>query len=86
MYRATYRGYLEELLNSVLEPARVNARVRAEYDRIVPYVVGASGEAPERSFAGTAAQFEAAAVGPAGMAATLQSRAIAARAALSSTR
>jgi len=86
VYRATYRGYLEELLNSVLEPARVNADVRAEYDRIVPYVVGASGEAPERSFAGTAAQFEAAAVGPAGVAATLQSRTTAARAALSSTR
>ena len=31
VYRATYRGYLEELLNSVLEPARVNAHVRAEY-------------------------------------------------------
>jgi len=42
--------------------------------------------APERSFAGTAAQFEAAAVGPAGVAATLQSRTTAARAALSSTR
>ena len=86
MYRATYRGYLEELLNSVLEPARVNARVRAEYERIAPYVVGPGGEAAERSFAGTAAQFEAAAVGPAGIAATLQNRAIAARAALSSTR
>ena len=86
VYRATYRGYLEELLNSVLEPARVDAHVRAEYDRIVPYVVGASGEAPERSFAGTAAQFEAAAVGPAGVAATLRSRTTAARAALGSTR
>ena len=86
VYRATYRGYLEELLNSVLEPARVNARVRAEYERIAPYVVGPGGEAAERLFAGTAAQFEAAAVGPAGIAATLQNRAIAARAALSSTR
>jgi spore coat protein H len=82
-YRAMYRGHVEELLNSVLEPSRVSARVRAEYDRIVPYVVGASGEAPERSFAGTASQFEAAAVGPAGIAAILQSRTTAARIALS---
>jgi spore coat protein H len=86
VYRSVYRGHLEELLNSVLEPARVSARVRAEYDRIVPYVIGPSGEAVERSFAGTAAQFEAAAVGPAGIAALLQSRATAARAAVSSTR
>jgi hypothetical protein len=86
VYRSVYRGQLEELLNSVLEPARVSARVRAEYDRIVPYVIGPSGEAAERSFAGTAAQFEAAAVGPAGIAALLQSRATAARAAVSSTR
>jgi hypothetical protein len=81
-YRAVYRGHIEELLNSVLEPSRVSARVRAEYDRIVPYVVGASGEAPERSFAGTASQFEAAAIGPAGIAAILQSRTTAARIAL----
>lgn len=85
-FRATYRGQLEELLNSVLEPSRVNARVRAEYDRIAPYVVGATGEAAERSFAGTAAQFEAATIGPGGVAALLQSRATAARAALSTTR
>jgi spore coat protein H len=86
VYRATYRGSLEELLNSVLEPARVTARIRAEYDRIVPYVVGAERESAERSFAGTAAQFEAAAIGPSGVAALLQSRATAARAALGSTR
>jgi spore coat protein H len=86
VYSATYRGYVEELLNSVLEPARVTARVRAEYERIRPYVVGAEGEVPERSFAGTAVQFEAASLGPSGIAATLQSRATAARAILSTTR
>jgi spore coat protein H len=84
VYRATYRGYLEELLNSVLEPTRVNARVRAEYERIVPYVVGAEGESAARSFAGTAAQFEAAALGPSGIATLLQNRATAARAMLGS--
>ena len=85
VYRSTYRGYVGELLNSVLEPSRVSARVRAEYDRILPYVFGASGEAPERSFAGTAAQFEAAAIGPTGIAAILQSRTTAARTTLSTT-
>jgi len=85
VYRATYRGYVEELLNSVLEPTRVDARIRSEYARIVPYVVGAEGEAPGRSFAGTAAQFEAASLGPSGIAAILQSRATAARVILSGT-
>jgi hypothetical protein len=73
------------LLNSVLEPTRVSARIRAEYARIVPFVVGAEGEAPGRSFAGTAAQFEAASLGPSGIAAILQSRATAARVILSGT-
>lgn len=69
----------------MLEPTRVNTRIRSEYARIVPYVVGSEGEAPGRSFAGTAAQFEAASLGPSGIAAILQSRATAARAILSST-
>jgi spore coat protein CotH len=86
VYRDAYRSIVEDLLNSVLEPSRVSTRVRAEYDRIAPYVVGSNGEAPERSFAGTPAQFEAAAVGPAGIAALLQSRTTAARAALGATR
>jgi spore coat protein H len=86
VYRATYRSYAEELLNSVLDPARVNARVRAEYERIRPFVIGPEGEAAERTFAGTAAQFEAASLGPSGIAAILQSRATAARASLSATR
>jgi spore coat protein H len=85
VYRTTYRGYVQELLDSVLEPTRVNARIRAEYERIAPYVVGAEGEAAGRSFAGTAAQFEAASLGPSGIAALLQSRAMAARAILRTT-
>ncbi len=86
VYRAAYRGHLEEVLNSVLEPTRVNARVRTEYERIAPYVIGSEGESTERSFAGTAAQFEAAALGPSGIAMLLQNRTTAARATLSSTR
>jgi spore coat protein H len=86
VYRAAYRGYVTELLNTVLEPTRVNTRVRAEYGRIAPYVFGPDGESAERSFAGTAAQFEAAALGPSGIAMLLQNRTTAARAVLSSTR
>jgi spore coat protein H len=82
VFRAAYRSQVEELLNTVLEPARVSARVRAEYERIAPYVVGPGGEAAERSFAGTPAQFEASTIGPTGIAAILQSRTTAARVAL----
>lgn len=82
VYRSAYRGYLEESLNTVLEPTRLSARFRTEYQRIVPYVVGANGESASRSFAGTAAQFEEAAIGASGVAVTLQSRVAAARAAL----
>jgi len=83
VFRAAYRGHVTDLLNTVLEPARVSARVRAEYERIAPYVVGAGGEAAERSFAGTAAQFEASTIGPTtGIAALLQNRSTAARVAL----
>jgi spore coat protein CotH len=85
VYKAAYRRDVEELLNSVLDSNAVGSRVRAEYNRIAPYVVGAEGEATARTFAGTAAQFEAAAVGPSGIIAILQSRANAARSALSST-
>ena len=50
VYRAAYRGYIEELLNTVFEPSAVTARLQAEYVRITPYVVGPEGEQPERSF------------------------------------
>ena len=50
IYRAAYRGYVEELLNTVFEPSRLTARLQAEYARIAPYVVGPEGEQPERSF------------------------------------
>ena len=50
VYRAAYRGYIEELLNTVFEPSAVTARLQAEYVRIAPYVVGPEGEQPERSF------------------------------------
>ena len=50
VYRAAYRSYIEELLNTVFEPSAVTARLQAEYARITPYVVGPEGEQPDRSF------------------------------------
>jgi spore coat protein H len=57
VYRAAYRGYVEEMLNTVFEPSAVTARLQAEYARIAPYVVGPEGEVPERSFIQSPAQF-----------------------------
>jgi len=57
VYRATYRGYVEEMLNTVFEPSAVTARLQAEYARIAPYVVGPEGEVPERSFVQSPAEF-----------------------------
>ena len=56
-YRATYRGYVEEMLNTVFEPSALTARLQAEYARIAPYVVGPEGEVPERSFLQSPAEF-----------------------------
>ena len=57
VYRAAYRGYVEEMLNTVFEPSALTARLQAEYARIAPYVVGPEGEVPERSFIQSPAQF-----------------------------
>ena len=45
VYRAAYRGYVEEMLNTVFEPSALTARLQAEYARIAPYVVGSGGRA-----------------------------------------
>lgn len=79
VYRAAYRTHVEDLLNSVFDPARVGATLRAEQARIAPYVVGVDAEAPTRTFAGSAAQFENATTN---LVATVQNRAAAARRAL----
>ena len=57
VYRAAYRGYVEEMLNTVFEPSALTARLQAEYARIAPYVVGPEGEVPERSFIQSPAEF-----------------------------
>jgi hypothetical protein len=50
VYRAAYRGYVEEMVNTVFEPSALTARLQAEYTRIAPYVVGLEGEVAGRSF------------------------------------
>ena len=57
VYRAAYRSQIEELLNTVFEPARVTARLQAEYARIAPYVVGADGEQRGRTFLASPEEF-----------------------------
>ena len=57
VYRAAYRGYVEEMLNTVFEPSAVTARLQAEYARIAPYVLGPEGEVPERSVIQSPAEF-----------------------------
>lgn len=57
VYRAAYRSYVEEMLNTVFEPSALTARLQAEYALIAPYVVGAEGEWPERSLLQSPAEF-----------------------------
>lgn len=57
VYRAAYRTQVEELLNTVFEPARLSARIQAEYARVAPYVVGAEGELAGRTFLASPDEF-----------------------------
>jgi spore coat protein H len=57
VYSAAYRCYVEEMLNTVFQPSALTARLQAESARIAPYVVGPEGEAPERSFLQSPAEF-----------------------------
>jgi hypothetical protein len=57
VYRGAYRGYLEQMLNTVFEPAALTARLRNEYSRIAPYVVGPEGEQAGSSFLASPEEF-----------------------------
>ena len=57
VYRAAYRAQVEELLNTVFEPARVSARIQAESARVAPYVVGTEGEQAGRTFLASPEEF-----------------------------
>ncbi len=57
VYRAAYRGYVEEFLGTVFEPSRVTARLQKESTLITPYVVGAEGEQQGSTFIESPAEF-----------------------------
>jgi hypothetical protein len=59
VYRAAYRRHVEELLGSSLELGRVASILRSEHARIAPFVVGAEGEQPGRTFVASPAAFDA---------------------------
>ena len=83
VYRAAYRTQVEELLNTVFEPARVSARLQAEYARVAPYVVGTEGEQAGRTFLASPEEFTQAV---SSLLAYVQSRAATVRRALDTAR
>jgi spore coat protein H len=82
VYRAAYRQYVEEMLAGVFEPSRLTIRLQTEYARIAPYVVGADGEQPGRTFIDSPAQFTGAV---SSLVEYVQTRAASVRQALGST-
>lgn len=57
VYRAAYRGYLQDMLNTVFEPTALTARLQTEYSLIAAYVVGAEGEQVGRTFLASPTEF-----------------------------
>ena len=57
VYRAAYRGYVEEFLRTTFEPSRVTARLQKESALITPYVIGAEGEQAGSTFIASPAEF-----------------------------
>ena len=86
VYRAAYRAHVEDLLATVFEPSRVGATLQSEHARIARFVIGAEGEDPARTFAGTPIEFDATVFGPTGLAAFVENRAAAVRRALGTAR
>lgn len=83
VYRSAYRTHVEELLNTVVEPSRLAARLQAEYGRIAPYVVGPDGEQPGSTFIQSPAEFTQAVTN---LLSYVQTRSAAVRQALGTTR
>jgi len=57
VYRGAYRQHVEEVLTTVFEPGTLAARLQAQHALIAPYIIGAEGEQPGRTFIDTPAQF-----------------------------
>jgi len=82
VYRAAYRGHMQQLLTTVFEPGKVNGTIRSEQARIFPFVFGPEGESFARTFMTTPAQFDAAVSGPLGLTTYVANRSAAVTAAL----
>jgi spore coat protein H len=83
VYRAAYRGHVEELITTVFDAGRLTARLRSEQALIAPYVIGPEGEQSGRTFLQTPAQFDTAV---AGLASFVESRSAAVKQLLGTTR
>ncbi len=83
VYRAAYRGHVEELITTVFDPGRLTARLRSEQALIAPYVIGAEGEQTGRTFLSSPAQFD---TSVAGLVSYVESRSAAVKQALGTTR
>ena len=57
MYRGVYRQHVEEVLATVFEPGALAARLQAQHALIAPYIIGAEGEQPGRTFINTPTEF-----------------------------
>lgn len=73
-YRAHYLAEARAFLDQVFQVDRVEARLRAEHDRIAPYVVGPEGEQPGYGTLSSEEQFDAALSGPGGLIEIVTSR------------
>jgi spore coat protein CotH len=82
VYRSIYRQKVEQVISTVFEPEALTARLRTEYTRIAPYVVGPEGERDGHTFLANAAQFDDSVFGASGLVAYVQSRVDAVRRAL----
>ena len=83
VYRGVYLQHVEEVLATVFDPATLAARLQAQHALIVPYVIGAEGEQPGRTFINSPAQFTQAL---SSLVAYVQGRAATVRQALATTR
>lgn len=83
VYRAAYRGHVEELITTVFDAGRLTARLRSEQTLIAPYVIGPEGEQSGRTFLSNPAQFDTAVAGLVGF---VESRSAAVKQILGTTR
>jgi hypothetical protein len=83
VYRTAYRRHVEDVLATVFDPGTLSSRLQTQHALIAPFVVGAEGEQPGRTFINTPAQFTQAL---STVVSYVQGRAVAVRQALAASR